>query len=120
MATCGHCGRRLHIHYQGRNSTPGYHCAGKDLVNGRGVYCLNISGPAIEQAVANAFLEAVTPAAVGLDFELAVGLGVTVGFAVGAGPTGRLEAGPVLELGVTLSAGPLAGPGPGVTVTVGV
>jgi DNA invertase Pin-like site-specific DNA recombinase len=64
IATCGHCGRRLHIHYRGRNSTPGYHCAGKDLVNGRGVYCLNIGGLAIEQAVANAFLEAVTPAAV--------------------------------------------------------
>src|SRR5437899_3537171 len=64
IATCGHCGRRLMIHYRGRNSTPGYHCAGKDLVNGRGVYCLNIGGLAIEQAVANAFIEAVTPAAV--------------------------------------------------------
>jgi len=51
-------------HYRGRNSTPGYHCAGKDLVEGRGVYCLNVGGLAIELAVANAFLEAVTPAAV--------------------------------------------------------
>ena len=64
IATCGHCGRRLHTHYRGRNSTPGYHCAGKDLVEGRGVYCLNVGGLAIEQAVANAFLQAVTPAAV--------------------------------------------------------
>jgi DNA invertase Pin-like site-specific DNA recombinase/uncharacterized protein YndB with AHSA1/START domain len=64
IATCGHCGRRLHTHYRGRNSTPGYHCAGKDLVNGRGVYCLNVGGVAIDQAVAQAFLEAVTPAAV--------------------------------------------------------
>jgi len=64
LATCGHCGRRLHVHYRGRNSAPGYHCAGKDLVNGRGVYCLNIGGMVIEQAVTNAFLEAVTPAAV--------------------------------------------------------
>lgn len=64
IVTCGHCGRRLHIHYRGRNSTPGYHCSGKDLVEGRGVYCLNVGGLAIEQAVANAFLEAVTPAAV--------------------------------------------------------
>jgi uncharacterized protein YndB with AHSA1/START domain/predicted DNA-binding transcriptional regulator AlpA len=54
----------LHIHYRGRNSTPGYHCSGKDLVEGRGVYCLNVGGLAIEQAVANAFLEAVSPAAV--------------------------------------------------------
>jgi predicted DNA-binding transcriptional regulator AlpA len=64
IATCGHCGRRLLIHYRGRNSTPGYHCAGKDIVDGRGQYCLTIGGLAIEQAVANAFLDAVTPAAV--------------------------------------------------------
>jgi DNA invertase Pin-like site-specific DNA recombinase len=64
LATCGHCGRRLHVHYRGRNSAPGYHCAGKDLVAGRGVYCLNVGGMVIEQAVANAFLEAITPAAI--------------------------------------------------------
>jgi DNA invertase Pin-like site-specific DNA recombinase len=64
LATCGHCGRRLHTHYRGRNSTPGYHCAGKDIVNGRGVYCFNLGGVAVDRAVANAFLAAVTPAAV--------------------------------------------------------
>ncbi len=64
IVTCGHCGRRLHVHYRGRNSAPGYHCAGKDLVNGRGVYCLNVGGTVIEQAVAKAFLEAITPAAI--------------------------------------------------------
>src|SRR5207249_2112621 len=47
-----------------RNSTPGYHCTGKDIVNGRGVYCFNVGGLAIDRAVANAFLAAVTPAAV--------------------------------------------------------
>ncbi len=64
LVTCGHCGRRLHVHYRGRNSAPGYHCAGKDLVNGRGVYCLNVGGTVIEQAVADAFLMAITPAAI--------------------------------------------------------
>src|ERR1700758_5614399 len=64
LATCGHCGRRLHVHYRGRNSAPGYHCAGKDLVNGRGVYCLNVGGTVIEPAVADAFLQAITPAAI--------------------------------------------------------
>jgi len=64
LVTCGHCGRRLHVHYRGRNSAPGYHCAGKDLVNGRGVYCLNVGGTVIEQAVADTFLEAITPAAI--------------------------------------------------------
>jgi hypothetical protein len=64
LVSCGHCGRRLHVHYRGRNSAPGYHCAGKDLVNGRGVYCLNVGGTVIEQAVVRAFLEAITPAAI--------------------------------------------------------
>ena len=64
LAACGHCGRHLHTHYRGRNSTPGYHCAGKDLVNGRGIYCLNVGGIGIDKAVTNAFLEAVTPAGV--------------------------------------------------------
>jgi DNA invertase Pin-like site-specific DNA recombinase len=64
LAVCGHCGRRLRTHYRGRNSTPGYHCAGKDIVQGRGVYCLNVGGVAIDHAVANAFVEAATPAAI--------------------------------------------------------
>jgi len=64
LISCGHCGRRLHVHYRGRNSAPGYHCAGKDLVEGRGVYCLNIGGSVIEPAVTDAFLQAITPAAI--------------------------------------------------------
>lgn len=64
LAVCGHCGRRLLTHYRGRNASPGYHCAGKNLVAGRGVYCLNIGGVAIERAVVDAFLTAVNPAAI--------------------------------------------------------
>ncbi len=64
IVTCGHCGRRLHVHYRGRNSTPGYHCRGKDLVIGRGVYCVNVGGTVIKQAVADDFLQAITPAAI--------------------------------------------------------
>ena len=63
LATCGHCGRRLHTHYRGRHAAPGYHCSGKDLVEGRGVYCLNIGGLQIDAAVTTAFLTALTPAA---------------------------------------------------------
>jgi DNA invertase Pin-like site-specific DNA recombinase len=62
IATCGHCGRRLHTHYQGRNASPGYHCPGKNIVNGRGVYCLNIGGVQIDNAVAQAVLDALQPA----------------------------------------------------------
>jgi DNA invertase Pin-like site-specific DNA recombinase len=64
LATCGKCGRHLHTHYRGRNATPGYHCSGKDIVQGRGVYCLNVGGVQIDQAVVDAFLKALTPAAV--------------------------------------------------------
>jgi DNA invertase Pin-like site-specific DNA recombinase/uncharacterized protein YndB with AHSA1/START domain len=64
LAVCGKCGRRLHTHYSGRNASPGYHCSGKDIVQGRGVYCLNVGGIQIDQAVTEAFLKALTPAAV--------------------------------------------------------
>ena len=64
LAMCGKCGRRLHTHYRGRNASPGYHCSGKDIVQGRGVYCLNVGGVQIDQTVTEAFLKALTPAAV--------------------------------------------------------
>ncbi len=64
LATCGHCGRRLRTHYRGKNSSPGYHCAGKHVVNGRGVYCLNVGGVQIDKAVAEAFVAALNPAGV--------------------------------------------------------
>jgi DNA invertase Pin-like site-specific DNA recombinase len=63
LATCGKCGRRLHTHYTGRNAAPGYHCSGKNIVEGRGVYCLHVGGVQIDQAVGDAFLKALTPAA---------------------------------------------------------
>ena len=72
LATCGHCGRKLRTHYRGKNSSPGYHCAGKHVVNGRGVYCLNIGGVQIDKAVIEAFLAALNPAglqAVGVAVE---------------------------------------------------
>jgi DNA invertase Pin-like site-specific DNA recombinase len=62
IAVCGHCGRRLAVHYSGRYSAPGYPCAGKNIVNGRGAYCLNVGGVQIDAAVATAFLATITPA----------------------------------------------------------
>jgi DNA invertase Pin-like site-specific DNA recombinase len=64
LATCGRCGRRLAVHYQGANSTPGYHCANRTLVNGRGVWCLSVGGVQIDQAVSTTFLAALAPAGV--------------------------------------------------------
>src|SRR5205809_5519901 len=45
------------------NAVPGYHCAGQDIVSGRVVYCLNVGGVQIDQAVVEAFLKTLTPAA---------------------------------------------------------
>ena len=62
LARCGHCGRCLHTHYRGRNVSPGYHCPGKVLVENRGVYCLNIGGIQIDEAVTRTFVAALEPA----------------------------------------------------------
>lgn len=64
LATCGRCGRKLAVHYNRRYSTPGYHCHGRDLAEGRASRCLSVGGIAIDQAVAEAFLAALTPAGV--------------------------------------------------------
>jgi hypothetical protein len=62
LATCGRCGRRLHVYYLGRNATPGYYCGNSQAVGGRGERCLQVGGLRIDRAVAKVFLETVTPA----------------------------------------------------------
>jgi DNA invertase Pin-like site-specific DNA recombinase len=62
LARCGHCGRRLCTHYRGRLSAPGYHCPNKSIVGGRGVYCLNVGGVQIDDAVTQRFLATLEPA----------------------------------------------------------
>ena len=69
LAVCGNCGRKLCTHYTGGASSPGYHCAGKQITKGRGEYCLSVGAKAIDEQVASAFLEAVTPAAVNATIE---------------------------------------------------
>jgi DNA invertase Pin-like site-specific DNA recombinase len=66
IATCGRCGRKLRIHYQGRrgHQSPAYHCPSSILVNNRGSWCLRIGGTQIDHAVAGALLAALTPAGV--------------------------------------------------------
>jgi DNA invertase Pin-like site-specific DNA recombinase/predicted DNA-binding transcriptional regulator AlpA len=64
IATCGRCGRRLRVYYQGRNSTPGYYCTASTLVNGRGCHCLRVGGVQIDEAVTRAFLDTVAPAGI--------------------------------------------------------
>jgi hypothetical protein len=65
LATCGVCGRKLAVYYSGKHkATPGYYCTGKgQLVEGRNVHHLRIGGVAIDAAVADALLAALTSAA---------------------------------------------------------
>jgi DNA invertase Pin-like site-specific DNA recombinase len=63
LVVCGHCGRRLHIAYQGTNASPRYYCKGSQFNAGRALHCLNVGGVGIDQSVSRAFLEALTPAA---------------------------------------------------------
>lgn len=62
LATCGKCGRRLRVYYQGKHSTPGYYCAANKVMEGRAEYCMRVGGVKIDEAVTNAFLDAITPA----------------------------------------------------------
>jgi DNA invertase Pin-like site-specific DNA recombinase/DNA-binding transcriptional regulator YdaS (Cro superfamily) len=64
IGSCGHCGRRLFTYYRGKNSAPGYRCSAKDLATGGGHYCFSVGAGAIDEAVAQAFLDAITPAAI--------------------------------------------------------
>jgi DNA invertase Pin-like site-specific DNA recombinase len=65
LATCGDCGRKLAVFYRGpAKSVPNYYCHGSaELVDGKGSRHMNVGGQAIDAAVAEAFLAAVSPAA---------------------------------------------------------
>ena len=69
LAVCGHCGRKLRTHYTGRTASAGYHCAGRSIVNGRGIYCLNAGAMQIDDAVAQTVLSALAP--LGIEAALA-------------------------------------------------
>jgi DNA invertase Pin-like site-specific DNA recombinase len=62
LVLCGHCGRRLRIHYSGRNAVPNYHCPGRMVREGREAYCLSVGGLRIDEAVTRVFLDALQPA----------------------------------------------------------
>ena len=69
LAVCGNCGRKLRTHYTGRTASPGYHCSGKNVVEGRGHYCLNVGAMQIDEAISRSLLAALTP--LGLEAALA-------------------------------------------------
>jgi excisionase family DNA binding protein len=64
LLRCGRCGRRMQVAYSGRDgNVPRYACVrGRDLHASE--TCQSLGGLRLERAVAQAFLEAVTPAGV--------------------------------------------------------
>ncbi len=64
LATCGTCGRKLAVYYDGpTKSTSGYYCATGRVTNGRSAFHMRVGGLAIQKAVIDAFLAAMEPAA---------------------------------------------------------
>src|ERR1700688_2874502 len=61
LAICGNCGRKLGTHYTGRTASPGYHCPGRNVAEGRGRYCLNVGAMQIDEAIVRSLLAALTP-----------------------------------------------------------
>jgi len=71
IATCGRCGRGLRVCYTGRAATPGYYCAGSLIVNGRGEFCMRVSGHQIDAAILPALFEVLAPAALEASLRVA-------------------------------------------------
>ena len=69
LLRCGHCGRKLHVAYSGKNGNAGrYHCRGGHLNHG-GDRCISFGGMRIDRAVGAEVIERLQP----LGIEAALG-----------------------------------------------
>jgi DNA invertase Pin-like site-specific DNA recombinase len=69
LLRCGHCGRKLHVAYSGKNGNSGrYHCRGSELNHG-GDRCISFGGMRIDRAVGAEVIERLQP----LGIEAALG-----------------------------------------------
>jgi DNA invertase Pin-like site-specific DNA recombinase len=65
LVRCGHCGRRMQVAYSGRGGRVArYACVRAHHLHGTDRSCQSLGGLRLERAIAGAFLEAATPAAV--------------------------------------------------------
>ncbi|EIZ79415.1 resolvase-like protein [Novosphingobium sp. Rr 2-17] len=58
LLRCGHCGRKLHVHYSGKLGR--YHCSGARLNHGT-ERCISVSGLSIDAAIAHEVLRVLKP-----------------------------------------------------------
>jgi excisionase family DNA binding protein len=69
LLRCGHCGRKLHVAYSGKNGNTGrYHCRGSQFNHG-GDRCISFGGMRIDQAVGAEVIERLQP----LGIDAAIG-----------------------------------------------
>jgi DNA invertase Pin-like site-specific DNA recombinase len=65
LIRCGRCGRRMQVAYSGNGgNVPRYLCSVGHIMHHTGQTCGSLGGTRLDKAVSQAFLEAVTPAAV--------------------------------------------------------
>jgi len=68
LLRCGHCGRKLHVHYSGKGgSVTRYGCRGASVNHGVGT-CISFGGIRVDQAVSNELLRVLRP--IGLNASL--------------------------------------------------
>ncbi len=58
LLRCGHCGRKLHVHYSGKLGR--YHCSGARLNHGTG-RCISVSGLSIDGTITSEVLRILKP-----------------------------------------------------------
>ena len=64
LLRCGHCGRKLHVAYSGKNgNTSRYHCRGANINHGSGM-CISFGSLRIDQAVSAEILHLLKPVGV--------------------------------------------------------
>ena len=65
LIRCGRCGRRMQVAYSGTTgNVPRYLCSAGHITHATGRICGSLGGTRLDSAVAAAFLDAVTPAAI--------------------------------------------------------
>jgi DNA invertase Pin-like site-specific DNA recombinase len=70
LVVCGHCGRRLMVHYGGKSGRLWYNC-GRAAVEYAGPQCQSLAGQGLEELVAQQVLAALEPAALELSLRAA-------------------------------------------------
>ncbi len=67
LLRCGHCGRKLHVHYWGRKGTSGRYLCKGDYESG-GSYCLAFGGRGVDRRLSEELLKVISP--LGLEASL--------------------------------------------------